>query len=347
MPKKRLGDVLTERSLLSPEELEQALQAQQGRLAEVLVRDAVVPKSELGAALEAVTGMPYIECPPASIEPEVLALIPGKLSARSCALPVAVNEGRLVVAMGEPQHLAVLADLEFSSGMKIEPRFSFRDDVVESIRRFYGATTPPLADRPAEPEAPATTPAAARGMPRLGWVVGLVLIAGSGVSAVAGWQAALLTQRGVARVTAYLSPQGPRTASGSEATSQPPVVAEPLPNRAALAPTPSTSPEAEFVTPDATPPNVPPVTSAEARPAAFDQPRFGNIVQVGVFRDPANVQRVADTLGQESVTVSVRQDGLRVVELGPFSDKVAADQAAAGIEDRLGLVPLVRRVRLD
>ena len=57
---------------------------------------------------------------------------------RCCALPLGGDGKKLIVAMAEPQNLQFLDELRFTSGLEISPRFSFRQDVLEGIRRFYG-----------------------------------------------------------------------------------------------------------------------------------------------------------------------------------------------------------------
>jgi type IV pilus assembly protein PilB len=141
--KRRLGDVLVQQGTLSPEDLNRAVTLQQGRvmrLGEILQQDGLVSKKEIGQAMEHVQGVPYAECPPASIEPAVLARVSYPIAVRCCALPLEINGRELIVAMAEPQNLAFLDELRFSTGMVISPRFSFRDDIIEGIKRFFKET---------------------------------------------------------------------------------------------------------------------------------------------------------------------------------------------------------------
>jgi type IV pilus assembly protein PilB len=107
------------------------------RLGEVLLEDGLVSKKEIGDAMEQVQGVIYVDCPPASIEPKVLASVPYSIAVRCCALPLEINGRELIIAVAEPQNLAVLDELRFSAGMAISPRFSFRADIIEGIRKFY------------------------------------------------------------------------------------------------------------------------------------------------------------------------------------------------------------------
>ena len=142
MNRKRLGEVLQERGKIGSDDLEVLLEAQQSknvRLGELLLERGLVSKDDIASALEEVNrGIPYVACPPPTVQPIALGLVPAEVAVRCCALPLACYEKKLVVVMAEPQNLQFLDELRFTSGLEISPRFSFREDVLEGIRRFYG-----------------------------------------------------------------------------------------------------------------------------------------------------------------------------------------------------------------
>ena len=139
----RLGDVLVERGSLSVKDLRRAIQMQKDqeknmRMGEILLQNHLVSKTEVGLAMEQLQNIPYAECPPPSVDPAVLELVPQSTAMRCCALPLEVTDRKLIIAMAEPQNLAFLDELRFSVGMTISPRFSFRDDILSGIKQFYG-----------------------------------------------------------------------------------------------------------------------------------------------------------------------------------------------------------------
>src|SRR5438477_2584386 len=98
--KKRLGDVLVQQGSLSQEDLNRGVATQQDkmmRLGEILLQDRFVSKAKIGQALEQVQGVAYAECPPASIEPKVLASISQAIAVRCCALPLQIKGRELIV----------------------------------------------------------------------------------------------------------------------------------------------------------------------------------------------------------------------------------------------------------
>src|SRR5687767_3509139 len=140
MGKKRIGDVLIERGTLHQHDLDRALAIQQekdSRLGEVLMHNLHISKSEVASAIEQVQGVAYVECPPFTIAPETLALLSQSVALKCCALPLEVRNNSLIVALADPQDLKILEELRFRTGKAISPRFSFRDDILAGIRRFY------------------------------------------------------------------------------------------------------------------------------------------------------------------------------------------------------------------
>jgi len=153
MKKKRLGEILVQRGSLSQETLNRAIAIQEGelsRLGEILLQRGLVSKLEIGAAMEEVLGIPFANCPPASIDSKVLTAVPHSVAVRCCALPLEIRGKELVIAMAEPQNLGLIEDLRFSCGLKPSVRFSFRGDILEGIRKFYHLHG--VAETSAEPE---------------------------------------------------------------------------------------------------------------------------------------------------------------------------------------------------
>ncbi|MGH9775523.1 MAG: ATPase, T2SS/T4P/T4SS family [Candidatus Acidiferrales bacterium] len=141
MKRKRLGDVLRDRGSISAGNLDNALQQHEAkalRLGEYLLDHSMISREDLAAALEEVIRVPYLDCENLQTEKKVLEMIPGSVAARCHAVPVRVDDRKLVVAMAEPQNLHNLNELRFVSGMEISARLSFRRDIKKAIERLYG-----------------------------------------------------------------------------------------------------------------------------------------------------------------------------------------------------------------
>jgi type IV pilus assembly protein PilB len=142
MKRKRLGDVLRERRELSAESLQKLFDEQHDkviRLGELILERGLVEKSVLTQALEEVSGIPYLDCSSVECDPDALQMIPAEIAQRLTVLPIGNENLKLIVAMAEPQNLVVLDELRFISNKTISPRFGFVAEIIQGVKRNYGA----------------------------------------------------------------------------------------------------------------------------------------------------------------------------------------------------------------
>jgi len=140
-PHKRLGDMLIEANVITPQDLEDAIadQRKSGELlGGTLVRLGIITESTLMKTLQEQLGMPLVDLNQESADEQALALIKEELARKYMALPVRI-EGRstLILAMADPLNVAALEDLRFHSGMFIQPVLAMPSAILESIERYY------------------------------------------------------------------------------------------------------------------------------------------------------------------------------------------------------------------
>src|SRR6266478_3827716 len=141
MKRKRLGEILQERGKISAADLHKLFQEQHGtavRLGELILDRGLVDKASLIEALVEVSRVPYLDCSTIRCEKVALEAIPGAVAERLAILPVRMENSKLVVAMAEPQNLAVIDELRFTSGKTISPRLAFRTEILAAIVQNYG-----------------------------------------------------------------------------------------------------------------------------------------------------------------------------------------------------------------
>lgn len=114
MRKKKLGEILRERGLISADDLSKALEEQQRKvilLGEVLLERNLVSREDLVASIEEVTKVQFIDCRSAQVDPNALKLVPHDVATRHCVLPIALEGSKIVVVMAEPQNLQAIDEL--------------------------------------------------------------------------------------------------------------------------------------------------------------------------------------------------------------------------------------------
>jgi type IV pilus assembly protein PilB len=88
-------------------------------------------------ALEEVSRVPYLDCATVQCDDAVLQSIPKPMAVRLEILPVRLDQTRLIVVMAEPQNIATINELRFTTGKDISPRLGFRAEILSAIVRNY------------------------------------------------------------------------------------------------------------------------------------------------------------------------------------------------------------------
>jgi type IV pilus assembly protein PilB len=142
---KRLGEILTEAQLITPEQLDAAI-AEQRRtgklLGATLVNMGAISERAMLEHLREQLGLPLVDLAKMSIDEQAVQRVHEEVSRKYNALPIEI-EGRstLVVAMSDPLNVAALEDLRFHSGMFIKPVLAPATEIQEAIGRFYHLDT--------------------------------------------------------------------------------------------------------------------------------------------------------------------------------------------------------------
>ncbi len=138
--KKRLGELLIETGLLSPENLEKALAAQQSkkeRLGEVIVEMGLATEEEIAQALSVQLGVPILDLTQTPVEPQAIDMIAEKVARRHLILPIAIEQRELHVAMADPLSFEAIEDVRFASGYAIRTSVATRSQILWAIDHHY------------------------------------------------------------------------------------------------------------------------------------------------------------------------------------------------------------------
>jgi type IV pilus assembly protein PilB len=138
---KRLGDILVERGLVSPEDLQRAVDEQKHTgqmLGSVLVRLALVDERALLEALHHQLGLPLVDLDAMTPDEQALATVREETAKKYLALPIEFESKRtLLVAMADPLNVAALEDLRFNTGLFIKPALASVSQIQQAIERYY------------------------------------------------------------------------------------------------------------------------------------------------------------------------------------------------------------------
>ncbi|NNF65519.1 MAG: Flp pilus assembly complex ATPase component TadA [Acidimicrobiia bacterium] len=134
--------MLLEEGLLTDDQLEQAISAQQASgqpLGRVLLDEGLVRESDLVRTLSRQIGIEFVDLAETNIDPAAVATVPTYLQERYTALPIGYDEaGSLIVAMADPANVLALDDIRAVAGVSVTPRVATRTEIEDKIRRMAG-----------------------------------------------------------------------------------------------------------------------------------------------------------------------------------------------------------------
>jgi general secretion pathway protein E len=137
----RLGEILIERQKLEAEDLERALELQKERgdkLGKIITDMGLIAQRDVLAALSDQLGVPLVTVdsePPTA--PEIEGLSHRFL--RQCrAIPVALKDSVLTVAMADPMDFETIAALQAFSGLEVRTALAAEQEVLDAIEKYYG-----------------------------------------------------------------------------------------------------------------------------------------------------------------------------------------------------------------
>ena len=141
--KRKFGDILLKRNLLSQEQLSEAetTAAQRGMsLAEALIVTGYVTAEEIGEALAEQHGMRFVDLTQMSIPNYLAERVPESVARENTVVPVEedIEDGRLVIAIPNPEAFDTIEKVQFILNRPVETVLSLKEQIQTAINRLYG-----------------------------------------------------------------------------------------------------------------------------------------------------------------------------------------------------------------
>ena len=140
MDKILIGKILVQRRLISPQQLNHALQVQKkesGFIGEILVKLGYLDEKDIVVALVVQCGLPYIAVNKYIVDPMALKLIPKDMAQKERMIPLDRIGDVLSVVMTNPLTDERKAKLETLIKCRIATFISTKSAIEEAIARFY------------------------------------------------------------------------------------------------------------------------------------------------------------------------------------------------------------------
>jgi len=139
--RRRLGEMLVAAGELTEEQLQKALNVQQGtrdRLGKVLVNLGFLTERSIVKVLKDQLGLEMFDFTADKPQREALAVLPANVAERYGIIPVRREPHKLVVAMGDPTNFYALDDVRIITGLEVEAVLAAEQDILRSITQYYG-----------------------------------------------------------------------------------------------------------------------------------------------------------------------------------------------------------------
>ncbi len=105
-------------------------------LGRILVEEGFVKETDLVKTLARHIGLEFVGLDEVTIDPSASALIPEPLARRYNAIPIAFEDGSLVVAMADPANVLAIDDIRAITGLDVLPRVATKTEVEDAISRM-------------------------------------------------------------------------------------------------------------------------------------------------------------------------------------------------------------------
>ena len=141
--RKRLGDLLVETGLITPEQLAKALQMQRQtkeRIGKVILSLGYITEENMIEVLEFQLGVPHIDLSNLHIPAAVAGLIPVQMAEKYKVIPVNKQGRKLTLAMVDPTNFYAIDDVRLFSGCEVLPTIARERDVLRAISKAYGVS---------------------------------------------------------------------------------------------------------------------------------------------------------------------------------------------------------------
>jgi len=138
---KQIGEILVEKKLVSPEELNRALveHKKNGKsLGSTLMEMGCITEERLIQSLAEQLNIPFTNLKDTFIDPAIIKRVPARLVQHYRVMPIRWEKDVLTMALADPHHMWSLEDIGLHLGCKVQAVLAREGQILEAIRKYYG-----------------------------------------------------------------------------------------------------------------------------------------------------------------------------------------------------------------
>lgn len=138
--KKKIGDILLQIDMITPEELDRCLEIQKRsdlKLGEIVLNEGILTKEQMAGVLEYQYELPFIDLKEVEIDRNVVTKLSESIARKHTVIPIAINNGKLAIAMADPDDIIARDDVRLITNYEIDIYMAFKADILKAIDNFY------------------------------------------------------------------------------------------------------------------------------------------------------------------------------------------------------------------
>ncbi|MEG1547999.1 MAG: ATPase, T2SS/T4P/T4SS family [Clostridia bacterium] len=138
----KIGDLLIQNGLITPEQLEAALENQKDadndkKIGDIVIELGFVSEDDVCRILHEKLSVPIIDVQNVQISADAVNLIPRALAEKHCMVPIRIEGGLLVLAMADPVDYYVIDEMQLIARRQVRPMLSTPTRIRAAIERGY------------------------------------------------------------------------------------------------------------------------------------------------------------------------------------------------------------------
>ena len=140
MARKKIGDLLLEKGLITEEQLQEGLKQQQvsgKRLGEILVQQKAITEEDLIDTISERLSIPKISINSMVIDPNVLRHVSVEVARRYTLIPVFEIGKTLTIAMADPLNIIAIDEIKYQTGKNIKRAVATSSEIKDAVEKYY------------------------------------------------------------------------------------------------------------------------------------------------------------------------------------------------------------------
>ena len=138
----KLGEILTEKQIITNDQLEHALVEQKGsnkKIGKILIELGYINEMNVAEALTKQFSLVMVDCNDYEPSDAILALIQKETAEQKLVLPLKLEGSTLMITMANPLDWETIDDITFETGFSLNVAISSENNILDAIEKFYGS----------------------------------------------------------------------------------------------------------------------------------------------------------------------------------------------------------------